>query len=459
MPINSFDNYPMSWKPTLDPSTKPLYKALAAQLETDIQNGTLTPGTRLPPQRELADFLDINLSTVSKAFRLCTLKGLLSSATGSGTFVAYDARTSWRLAMAPISSAIDMGPTVPDSSAVPILNALLQDMLKAPNRDWFSYQLENDAPWQRDIAAQTLSLCGCPAAPSEVLLSPSGQTALVAMLSAFFRHGDRIAADDHTYPGLKEAAALLGLELVPIPQDEDGLSAEALDFICQRESIKGLYLIPTCHNPTTLTMPDSRRRALAALAQKHDFLILEDGTYQLVRPGEAAVSQYAPAHGLYFTSLSKAIAPGLRMAYLSAPPALYPRVSDALYSLSISVSPLLSELSARVLASHKLTAILKTRNQSMARRDAILKRYIPAHTLKGNPADLFRWLSLPSSWTSGAFRAAAMEKGVVLYGAEKFAVGKTKPTHAVRLSLSRPKTNEDVETAARIIGELMEDRR
>ncbi len=455
MPINSFDNYPMSWKPVLRRDEKPLYKVLAAQLEADIQNGTLTPGTRLPPQRELADFLDINVSTVSKAFRLCSLKGLLSSTTGSGTFVAYDARTSWRLAMAPASPAIDMGPTVPDASAVPILDALLQDMLKDKDRDWFSYQLDSDAPWQKDIAAQTLSLCGYPATSSQALLAPSGQTALVAILAAFFRHGDRIATDDHTYPGLKEAAALLGLELVPIPQDEEGLSAEALDFLCRRESIKGLYLIPTCQNPTTLTMPDARRRALAQLAQKYDFLIIEDGTYQLLQPGEVSVSKYAPDHGLYFTSLSKAVAPGLRMAYLAVPPALYAHASEALYSLSISVSPLLSELAARALASDQLPAILQKRNQAMQKRDAILKRYIPSKALAGNPESLFHWLLLPSTWTSRDFTSAALKKGVVLYSAEKFAVGKTKPAHAVRLSLSRPKTDRDVETAARIIGEVL----
>ena len=68
MPINSFDDYPMSWRPTLDKSGRCLYQRLAAQLEADIQNGVLKPGTRLPPQRELADFLDVNVSTVAKAF-------------------------------------------------------------------------------------------------------------------------------------------------------------------------------------------------------------------------------------------------------------------------------------------------------------------------------------------------------------------------------------------------------
>jgi len=86
MPINSFENYPMSWKPSINKIEKPIYKALARQLEQDIVNGVLLPGTKLPPQRELADFLDLNLSTISKALKVCELKGLLSASVGSGTW-------------------------------------------------------------------------------------------------------------------------------------------------------------------------------------------------------------------------------------------------------------------------------------------------------------------------------------------------------------------------------------
>ena len=84
MPINSFENYPMSWKPILENGTQPLYLYLAAHLEKDIKDGILLPGTKLPPQRELADFLDINVSTITRAFKLCTQKGLLNGTIGRG---------------------------------------------------------------------------------------------------------------------------------------------------------------------------------------------------------------------------------------------------------------------------------------------------------------------------------------------------------------------------------------
>ena len=88
MPVNSFEYYPMTWKPDKKRLQAPLYLSLATLLETDIAGGYLSAGTQLPPQRELADFLDINLSTVTRAFKICERKGLIYAVIGKGTFVA-----------------------------------------------------------------------------------------------------------------------------------------------------------------------------------------------------------------------------------------------------------------------------------------------------------------------------------------------------------------------------------
>ena len=82
MPVNSFDNYPMTWKPDKQLLKAPLYTSLAKLLEKDIIEGRLTAETKLPPQRELADFLDLNLSTVTRAFKLCEQKGLIYAIIG-----------------------------------------------------------------------------------------------------------------------------------------------------------------------------------------------------------------------------------------------------------------------------------------------------------------------------------------------------------------------------------------
>ncbi len=88
MPVNSFENYKMSWRPDRSKLSRPCYLSLANLLEEDIQNGHLAPGTRLPPQRELADFLDIHFTTVTRAYDLCREKHLIYGIAGKGTFTA-----------------------------------------------------------------------------------------------------------------------------------------------------------------------------------------------------------------------------------------------------------------------------------------------------------------------------------------------------------------------------------
>ncbi len=456
MPFNSFENYPMLWKPSLDKNNHTLYKALAEQLEADIQNGMLRPGTKLPPQRELADFLDVNLSTVSKAFKLCELKGLLSATIGSGTYVAYDALTSGRLLAENLNSGIiDMGATVPDDSGNETLRTLLQELVEEnDSARLFSYFVPGEDDWQKDIAVRLFSFCGHKADRNQVLISHGGQNALSAILPAMFRRGDKIAVDAHTYPGIKTAAAMYGIQLVPVLQNENGMDTDALETLFHNEMIRGIYLIPACQNPTTLTMPTERRKEVARIAREHDCIVIEDGTYQLISNVQPAVSDYAPERSIYITSLSKGIAPGLRLAYLTAPSQYVPTISNSLYSLNVAVVPLITELAARIIASGQFEEIIKRHKQYTAKLDKIITKWLPKSICKGKETDIFRWLLLPEQWTGTEFEQAALANGVQVYAADRFAVGNTVPAHAVRLSICSPKTPEKLEQGCRILAEL-----
>ena len=131
MPVNSFENYPMSWKPELEKEKGHLCTLLAEQLERDIADRVLMPGTKLPPQRELADYLDINLSTVARAFKICSQKGLLSSSVGRGTYVAYDVATRIS-AQAPAKEEkpIELGVMMPETVPQEEINILLKEIME-----------------------------------------------------------------------------------------------------------------------------------------------------------------------------------------------------------------------------------------------------------------------------------------------------------------------------------------
>lgn len=459
MPYNSFDNFPMSWRPVLDKGKRTLYRTLAQSLENDIMNGTLKPGTKLPPQRELADFLDVNVSTIQKAFKVCMLKGLLSATVGSGTFVAYDALTSGRLLTeAPSQHIIDMGATVPEASGNETLRTLLLEMVNENNAaHLFSYNITRETQWQKDAAVRLFAYCGHTTKSQQVLFANGGQNALSAVLVALFRRGDKIAVDAHTYPGIKTTAALLGIQLIPILQTELGMDTIALEATCKNDKIDGVYLIPACHNPTTTTMPQPQRKEVARIVKQYGCILIEDGTYQLMSEGMASISDLIPEQSVYIASLSKAIAPGLRMAYLSVPDVYLSAVSDALYSLNVAVVPMMAELSARIIASRQFEVIIQDHKIYTAQRNDIVDKWLPKGICKGQKTDIFRWLLLPERFRGTEFENLCLSHGVQVYAAERFSVGNAPPAHAVRLSICAPTDLEQLSEGIQILARLLEN--
>lgn len=373
MPFNSFEDYPMSWRPRLDKNTRGLSRALARQLSEDIRSGVLRPGTKLPPQRELADFLDVNVSTVSKAFKLCALQGLLSATVGSGTFVSYDALCSGNLLLEPGKApVIDMGPTAPEPSANERLRRRTREMLSSPE---------------------------------------AGQP--------------------------------------------DGMDTQMLKALCGAEKIQGVYLIPACHNPTTVRLSGEKREQIAEIVRESGCRLIEDGTYQILEEGGRSISDLVPEQSAFIVSLSKGIAPGLRLAYLSVPEAWKEAAADALYSLNVATAPLMSELAARLIVSGEYREILELHRRRTRERNKIVDRYFSKDVCRGGDRDIFRWLRLPSEATGTEFERRARARGVRVFGAERFAVGNTAPQRAVRLSICAPATPEEMEAGLQTLASLL----
>ena len=457
MPVNSFDDYPMSWRPVLQ-RTGPLSLELAAQLEADIKSGALLPGTRLPPQRELADFLDVNLSTVSRAFRLCTQKGLLSATVGSGTFVAYDALASLSLLPHPDKpSLIELGSLLPDDASYREVAQMLREVASESDVErLFGYGSMTATLWQREAAAKYIQKAGYSTTADHLLTSNGSQNALAAILAGLFSPGDCIGTDPLTYPGIKSAARMLGVRLVPLRQEDGQLSPDGLDFACRHEHIKGLYLMPDFQNPTAQTMGVDLRRAVARTAQKHSLLIIEDSIHTLLRPTPLpAIASFAPEHTVYIASLSKTISPGLRLSYLAAPGHCRDALAEALYNINLTVSPFLLELASRIMASDKAEALLETHRARARQRGALADSLLDGFCLQGPAESLFRWLVLPEGWSAEGFEQAALRDGVQVYGAHRFAVG-IKPPAAARLAIASPPDMEQLRTGLLRLRALLE---
>lgn len=460
MPINSFENYPMSWRPSLDKTEKPIYQAIAGQLEQDIVNGVLLPGTKLPPQRELADYLDLNVSTISKAFKVCELKGLLSAAVGSGTFVSYDALSNaYLLEDTKPEHLIEMGATLPDNASYEPLLLQLKSMLQETDYEkWFGYGRTGESLWQKDAAIKLIRRGGFETTVDRILFANGGQNAIAAVLASLCKPGDRIGVDHHTYPGLKTAAAMLSVQLVPIKSENDEMSPASFEDACKNDNIKGIYLIPDYHNPTASFMSVENRKRIAAIAKKHNQFVMEDASYHLLDEKPLpAVASFAPEQVIYIASLSKSLAPGLRLAYVAVPSQFKEPISKALYNLNITVSPLLAELTARTIVSNQFEVLIEGHRKQTMRRNQIVNQYLADYNCLGAETGIFHWLLLPGKITGAEFEALAARHGVQVYAAERFVVGNSCPERAVRVSVCASNTLEELEQGLRILKHLLDE--
>ena len=459
MPINSFADYPMSWKPVISRESKSLYLALANQLEQDILCGKLLPGTKLPPQRELADFLDINVSTVSKAFKACELKGLLSATIGSGTFVSYGALSNLRLLTEETPKhIIEMGAVVPDYEANKLMLPYLQEMVSEPDaHKLFEYSRPGNTLWQKDAAVTFLNKCGLITERENVLFSSGGQNAIAAVLAGLLSYGDKFGTPPHTYSDIKPTAARLGVQLVPLKLNDEEIDGEALIYACKNYNLKGVYIISDNHNPTTHTMSLSARKELAEIARKQDIFIIEDGTYHLMSKRLPPIATFAPERTIYIAGLSKAISPGLRLAFMSVPHRYKASISDALYAMNVCVSSLMAELTSRMIVSGKIDTILEAHREKTILRNQMVNKYLSEYDCRGEEYCIFRWLCLPGSIIGAEFEQLALENGVQLYSAGRFVIGTTPPDRAVRLAVCGPESLSELERGLIILKQLLDN--
>ncbi|WP_099469773.1 aminotransferase-like domain-containing protein [Konateibacter massiliensis] len=460
MPVNSFENYPMSWKPTIKNRNNSLYKELATQLENDIKSGILKPGTMLPPQRELADYMDINLSTVSRAFKLCEQKGLVYGAVGRGTFVASDVAHSTVLLSGNEEKLIEMGAIMPSATPNQIILETIQRLIREPEMyRLLQYDLVEDNLLQKRAAAKWLERSNYHVDSDNILFAAGGQNALAGILSSMFRCGDKIGTNEVIYPGIKSLANMLGIQLVPIPNRENEAFADTLRQVCRKEDLKGVYLIADYHNPTTYSMDTRTREEIAQAAKELGIIVIEDGINSLLRENPLPpIASYAPDQVIYLSSLSKTLSPGLRIAFVAAPPSYYKNLSLGFYNMNIMVSPLMIEAAIRLIHSKAADDILESRREHTRNRNRRLNSILDGYEIYGDELCNFRWLVLPEGFTGRTFELYAKNAGVQLYCAERFVVGSSKVPSAVRIAVTAEENDEKFEKGLKILKKILESK-
>ncbi|WP_298022475.1 PLP-dependent aminotransferase family protein [uncultured Dysosmobacter sp.] len=460
MPFNSFDDYPLTWKPSiLKEGQVPLHIEIAEKLEHDIRDGLLRPNTKLPPQRELADFLDVNLSTIAKAFKLCASKGLICGEAGRGTYVSSDVISNLpMLAEDGLNHCINLGASLPIPEQDKYTSHVLKQLLKKANiiGDIFAYPGTYGVDTYKKCGVKWLSRYKLNVKEDNILITAGLQNALSVTLAALFRYGDKIATNAVIYPGFKNIANTLGIRLVPIPYVDQNLDVSSLKRICVNDTIKGIYLIPDHHNPTTIYMSYEERAAVADIARKFNLICIEDSSFSFLSPEpHMPITALIPERSIYISSVSNSLSPGFRIAFVYVPTAYIEIMFTTHANVNVMAPPLEAELVSQLINSGMAEQIIEEKREELIKRNTLIDLYLSKYYMLGDSNSQFRWLHLPRKWSSANFERAAKERGVQIFGSQRFVVGNASVFPAARIAISSPRNVALLERGLDILATLL----
>ena len=425
------------WSPSLRKRGGPRYLAIADAIAEDVRAGRLAPADRLPPQRLLAERLDLDFTTVARGYAEARRRGLIETRVGRGTFVRRPPGPSAERA-ARRGDRVDFTMNLPPEPDDPALLERMRRGLGTVGADLTAllrYQDFGGSAEERDAGVAWLARRGLTAARERLLVCPGAHAALLAVMSTLAAPGDALCCEAITYPGARALAAQLGLRLVGLAADAEGIDADAFDAACARHAPKALYCNPTLLNPTTATISAGRRGAIVAVARRRGVPIVEDDAYGFIPKAPPAFAALAPDITYHVAGLAKCLGAGLRIAYLVAPDARGVRALAArLRAATVMASPLTAALATLWIATGVADDLLAAIRAESRARQALAAAILPAGGHTSDPEAFHLWLPLPAPWTRSSFAAHARPSGLGIVASDAFAVAAPAP-EAVRVCL------------------------
>lgn len=463
-----------------------LYVNLAALVGARIEQGLYRPGDRLPSVRALSLEHGVSLSTVQQAYRHLEDQGLATPRPKSGYFVPLArekpalpmvSRAAQRpvdvsqwdqvlelISIPPGGDVIQLGKGVPDISS-PTLKPLLRTLSRLSRRQELKelgYGCLHGDPALREQLSRLMLDSGCQIPYQDIVITSGCHEALSAAIRAICEPGDIVAVDSPSFHGVMQALKGFGMKALELPTDPlTGISLEALELALEQWPIKAIQLTPNCNNPLGYIMPEANKRALLALAQRHDVAIIEDDVY-----GELAYSYPRPrsiksydedGRVLLCSSFSKTLAPGLRVGWI-APGRYLDRVLHMKYMGTGSTAQLPQLALAEYLESgHYQPHLRRMRGQYARGRDVMIdwvSRYFPAGTRVSRPQGSFMlWVELEAGFDSQRLNRELQPHQVQIAPGSIFsAAGKYR--NCLRINYAA-KPSATIEQAVRRVGEAV----
>lgn len=425
----------MTWKLTMDAANVhdhdpdiPLFARIARAIAAEIARGRLRPGQRLPGTRSLAQSLGVNRNTINAAMDELVSQGWIETRPARGCFVRTQApgqdrprplrrdlaprsdvprRPSFALPRAArpapfvdgraslaalnAAEAVTSRPArkreplfltggLPDPRLFPgvLLSRAYRRALGRSASELLDYgDARGHARLRRALADMLAATRGLATTADDVIVTRGSQMAIWLVGRVLIEPGDRVAVESYGYPPAWEALQSHGAELLPVPVDEHGMRVDRLQALAQERPLRAVYVTPHHQFPTMAVLSARRRLELLDLARKHRFAVIEDDYdnefHYEGRPILPLASTDRGGSVVYVGTLSKVLAPGLRIGYVVAPQPLIERMAVARRFIDRQGDSAMEAAVAELMEDGELQRhIWRTRRTYQARRDALV---------------------------------------------------------------------------------------
>lgn len=460
-----------NWLPSLKEGPGPLYVRLADQIEADISSGILPPGAKLPPQRDLAYDIKVTIGTIGRAYALVRERGLVSGEVGRGTYVLpqqeepandghdriVSAFSGTRVSTPPLGKLRFDTTAAPDVGQSGPIETFLSRTVREYRDEISSYTRVIPDRW-KEAGRKWLGNGDWTPALENIVPVLGAHAGIMSVIHAISQPGDYIAFEELTYAHVSRAAAMSGRRIVTITSDDDGLLPDDLERVCAQKHPKAVFLMPSAQNPTAVTLPLERRRAIAEIARRHNVWLIEDNLYgAMAEDGLPFLAELAPDKTFHVGGLSKSVAAGVRGGWVACPAHFSPRVNIT-HKLSTGGIPfLLFELCSSLVQSGTASTIRRQVLAENRERERIVQDVFGAFDINHQSGAPFFWLRLPEPWHAGTYKQAAFDRGILIDDEDEFKPARSdRVHHAVRVGYSSPAERKDVENGLKTLKALLD---
>ena len=350
----------------------------------------------------------------------------------------------------------------PDTFPIDAMREASERVLSLDGRAALQYAASEGLPQLREWVAQDLKKQGMQVSPDQVLITTGSQQGLDLVAKVLIDAGSKILVETPTYLGALQAFMPMEPGVVSVDSDDEGVDAH--DLRAKALDARFIYLLPNFQNPTGRTMSEARRAAVAHVAQDTGLPVVEDNPYGDLwfdAAPAASLSSRLPEQSLYLGSFSKILAPGLRLGYVVAPKALYPKLLQAKQAADLHTPSFNQRVVAEVLKDgfidrHVPTIRALYKRQCEAMLAALDREMAGLGVTWNRPAGgMFLWAQLPKGMDAVQLLPHAVDKNVAFVpGAAFYAANPVQET--LRLSFVTS-TVEQIQTGVAALAQTIRE--